>query len=371
MYIIIAVLPFHGPLSHPLLCITCRGRNALLDSLLPTREPMPIVLPQQLLSALPRNNTTILSHILILAKVPTRFQLPQNSKYAVPSEGSGKSENALAVAIGVGQSDDVQFGIIAHVDEVLRWHDGEEVFFPLVSRLQPVARAVARGAYAVAEVGVGEHGGDLEGWVGFFDRFPERALGFGFAGGVDLVARRSAGADLFQHGVVPGVLRDGDFFVRNRRKGCGAGGRHDQGFDLGFERGSFEYVEGSLDAGRDDFVGIVGKGQDGGKMHNSGDAFDCVVVGVLVDHVRDVDDLEQVLVAMFLLDVVDEELGFAGVTGRASDLVAGRDQLVDDVVADVSSCTGHEDRVSFLNNCHLGASGCAIGYIGWSVNPLV
>ena len=83
-------------------------------------------------------------------------------------------------------------------------------------------------------------------------------------------------------------------------------------------------------------------------MDDAGHAFDRLVVCVFVDHVRDVDDLELVL-AMFLLDVVDEELGFAGITRCASDLVAGCNQLVDDVVTDVSGSSGDKDCVSLLD----------------------
>jgi hypothetical protein len=296
------------------------------------------MLPQQLLSPLPgNNNTAILPHLLLLPKVLPGLQLPQNSKQAVPSVRRSESEDPLAVALGVRQSNDVQLCVVAHVDEVLRRHGGEEVLLALVSGRQPVSRAVARGADAVAEVGVGEHGGDLEGRVGLFDGFPEGALGLGFAGGVDVVARRFAGADLLEDRVVPGVLCDCDFFVGDRAQACAAGGRHHEGLDLGFQGGGFEDVEGALDAGRDYFVGNVGEGQDRGEVNDSGHAFDRLVVGIFGDHIRDVDDLELVL-AMLLFDVVDEEFGFAGIARCASDLVAGCDQFVDDVVADVFDC---------------------------------
>lgn len=86
-------------------------------------------------------------------------------------------------------------------------------------------------------------------------------------------------------------------------------------------------------------------------MDDAADALDRFVVGVLVDHVGDVDDLE-VALAILLLDVVDEELSFAGVARSAADVIASCDELLDYVVADVAGRAGHENGISFLNGSH-------------------
>ena len=86
-------------------------------------------------------------------------------------------------------------------------------------------------------------------------------------------------------------------------------------------------------------------------MDNAAHALDCFIVGVLVDHVRHVDDLK-VAFAILLLNVVDEELGLASIARCATDVVTSCDKLLDNMVADVPGRASHEDGASFLNGSH-------------------
>ena len=86
-------------------------------------------------------------------------------------------------------------------------------------------------------------------------------------------------------------------------------------------------------------------------MDNAAHALDRFVVRVLVDHVGDVDDLK-VAFAILLLNVVDEELRFAGIPRCAANVVASCDELLDYVVANVAGRTRHEDGIAFLDGSH-------------------
>lgn len=86
-------------------------------------------------------------------------------------------------------------------------------------------------------------------------------------------------------------------------------------------------------------------------MDNAAHALDRFVVGVFVDHVRDVDNLE-VAFAILLLNVVDEKLSLASIARSTADAIASCDELLDNMVADVSGRAGHKNSISFLDGSH-------------------
>ena len=75
-------------------------------------------------------------------------------------------------------------------------------------------------------------------------------------------------------------------------------------------------------------------------MDDAADALDRFIIGVLVDHIGDIDNLK-VAFAILLLNVFDEELSLASIARSAADVIASCDELLNNVVTDVSRCASH------------------------------
>lgn len=203
---------------------------------------MPIVLPQQLLSLLVRNHTQILSSLNILPKVPPGLKLPKSRQELIIAVRLRERKDPIPVARWIDERRHVELRIVGNVDEVLRRELREGFVLAGVAAHEPVGGAVARFAEAGAEVGIGQDGGDLEGWGGGFHGGPDGFFGGGLAGGVDVCygleimlgdcmvgnlgieltvrIRRRVGAESLEHGFVPGVFGYDCLLVGDRRKCC-------------------------------------------------------------------------------------------------------------------------------------------------------
>lgn len=213
---------------------SAQRRGIRLDRLLQPNKPPPIMLLQQPIRLLIRNLTQIPATLPVLGKTLTGILFSQNSQDIVPVERLRKSEKPLAIAARVHESNDVQFRRVPHVDEPLRRHAVEDRRVAFVQPYDEGARArrVFRARLQDrAEIRIGEHGGDLEGWGGFFHDFPDGALGMGFGGAVDGETGGVGFVGGAAGGVVPGVWVDFDDFVRFGEEGGGAAGGVDYRFD--------------------------------------------------------------------------------------------------------------------------------------------
>ena len=188
---------FDLPRSRDQRCITLKtprlqldAIDSRLDALLQRREALTIVLLQQLIGVLVRNDAKVTpSRAIVGRESLARTQLAEQSQNIATIERSGEREDALSGARWVTERDGVKAGSISDVDIVLRREKVESVCFAVEKLEQPSGGAGTIGSVGLeywAKHGIGQYGGNLEWSLELFRDAPDGALGFSLRRAVHL-----------------------------------------------------------------------------------------------------------------------------------------------------------------------------------------